>query len=119
MQWLIYVHGVGPKIATALVAALGTGSSFVKRSDLAAWLGLVPWQITTGNNARLIDVRRVSRDVILRSRKWIILSKYLAYLKFKKDLNLTFVRVWQPSLICNEVKRHDDIRASQSVVFLP
>lgn len=46
MQRLMEIPGVGPTVPTALVAAVGTGSSFVKGRDLAAWLGLVPRQIT-------------------------------------------------------------------------
>ena len=38
MQRLMEIPGIGPTIATALVAAVGTGSSFGKGRDLAAWL---------------------------------------------------------------------------------
>jgi len=48
MRRLMEIPGVGPTLATALVAAVGTGSSFGKGRDLAAWLGLMPRQITTG-----------------------------------------------------------------------
>ena len=36
------IPGVGPSIASALVAVVGTGSSFAKGRDLAVWLGVVP-----------------------------------------------------------------------------
>ena len=58
MQRLMDIPGVGPTIATALVAAIGTGSSFGKGRDLAAWLGLVPRQITTGGKAKLIGISK-------------------------------------------------------------
>ena len=58
MQRLMEIPGVGPTIATALVAAAGTGSSFGKGRDLAAWLGLVPRQITTGGKAKLIGISK-------------------------------------------------------------
>ena len=58
MQRLMEIPGVGPTIATALVAAVGTGSSFGKGRDLAAWLGLVPRQITTGGKAKLIGISK-------------------------------------------------------------
>lgn len=58
MQRLMEIPGVGPTIATALVAAVGTGSSFDKGRDLAAWLGLVPRQITTGGKAKLIGISK-------------------------------------------------------------
>jgi len=52
------IPGIGPTIASALVAAVGTGSSFGKGRDLAAWLGLVPRQITTGGKAKLIGISK-------------------------------------------------------------
>ena len=58
MQRLMEIPGVGPTIATALVAAVGTGSSFGKGRDLAAWLGLVPREITTGGKAKLIVISK-------------------------------------------------------------
>jgi len=58
MQRLMDIPGVGPTIATALVAAVGTGSSFGKGRDLAAWLGLVRRQITTGGKAKLIGISK-------------------------------------------------------------
>nr|WP_239494623.1 IS110 family transposase [Roseovarius amoyensis] len=58
MQRLMEIPGVGPTIASALVAAVGTGSSFAKGRDLAAWLGLVPRQITTGSKAKLVGISK-------------------------------------------------------------
>lgn len=58
MQRLMEIPGVGPTIASALVAAVGTGSSFAKGRDLAAWLDLVPRQITTGGKAKLIGISK-------------------------------------------------------------
>ena len=58
MQRLMEVPGFGPTIATTLVAAVGTGSSFGKGRDLAAWLGLVPRKITTGGKAKLIGISK-------------------------------------------------------------
>jgi len=55
---LMEIPGVGPTIATALVAAIGGGESFVRGRDLAAWLGLVPRQITTGGKAKLIGISK-------------------------------------------------------------
>ena len=54
MQRLMEIPGICPTIAPALVAAVCTGSSFDKGRDLAAWLGLVPRQVTTGGKAKLI-----------------------------------------------------------------
>ena len=43
------VPGIGPIISSAMVAAIGTGDVFSKGRDFAAWLGLVPRQISTGD----------------------------------------------------------------------
>ena len=58
MQRLMEIPGVGPTIATALVAAIGDGRNFNRARDLSAWLGLVPRQVTTGGKARLIGISK-------------------------------------------------------------
>lgn len=42
------IPGIGPIVATAIVAAIGNGAAFRKGRDFAAWLGLVPRQYSTG-----------------------------------------------------------------------
>ncbi|MCW5622874.1 MAG: IS110 family transposase, partial [Burkholderiales bacterium] len=51
---LITVPGIGPLGATALIAAVGNGSMFGKGRELAAWLGLVPRQHSTGGRITLL-----------------------------------------------------------------
>jgi transposase len=46
---LMTVPGIGPIIASAMVAAIGTGEAFSKGRDFGAWLGLIPKQISTGD----------------------------------------------------------------------
>jgi transposase len=58
MRRLMEIPGIGPTIATALVAAVGNGKTFGKGRDLAAWLGLVPRQVTTGGKAKLIGISK-------------------------------------------------------------
>src|SRR5215469_16557684 len=52
-QRLISVPGIGPLISTALVAAIDRGEAFDRGRDLAAWLGLVPRQYSTGGRSIL------------------------------------------------------------------
>lgn len=47
------VPGIGPVIASAMIAAVGNGQAFGKGRDLAAWLGLVPKQYSTGGKCNL------------------------------------------------------------------
>jgi transposase len=52
-QRLMSVPGVGPIIASAIVAAIGNGAAFRRGRDFGAWLGLVPRQISTGDRTVL------------------------------------------------------------------
>lgn len=47
------VPGIGPIIASAMVATIGDGSAFRRGRDFGAWLGLVPRQISTGDRTIL------------------------------------------------------------------
>jgi transposase len=44
--------------ATALVAAVGDAQTFARARNLAAWLGLVPRQATTGGKPRLLGITK-------------------------------------------------------------
>jgi transposase len=55
---LATIPGIGVLNATALVAAIGNGESFARGRDLAAWLGVVPRQITTGGKPRLVGITK-------------------------------------------------------------
>jgi len=50
---LMTIPGVGPVIATALVALAPAASTFRRGRDFAAWLGLVPRQHSSGGKERL------------------------------------------------------------------
>src|SRR5215469_14887588 len=55
---LATIPGIGVLNATALVAAIGNGETFARGRDLAAWLGLVPRQVTTGGKPRLVGITK-------------------------------------------------------------
>ncbi|HEY8070439.1 MAG TPA: IS110 family transposase [Methylocystis sp.] len=55
---LLSIPGIGALNATALVAAIGDASTFARGRDLAAWLGLVPRQVTTGGRPRLLGITK-------------------------------------------------------------
>lgn len=50
---LTTLPGVGPIVATSLVAAIDDGRHFASGRALSAWIGLVPRQYTTGGKPRL------------------------------------------------------------------
>lgn len=55
---LTSIPGIGALNATALVAAVGDAATFEKGRDLAAWLGLVPRQATTGGRPKLLGITK-------------------------------------------------------------
>jgi transposase len=74
--------GVGPIIASAMVAAIGNGSAFARGRDFGAWLGLVPKQSSTGDRTILGAISKRgnrylrtlfiqgARAVLLRPNSW-------------------------------------------------
>jgi transposase len=57
-QKLAQVEGIGPVVATALVAAVGNAREFANGRHLAAWLGLVPRQCSSGGKERLLGISK-------------------------------------------------------------
>ncbi len=55
---LATIPGIGTINATALVAAVGDAHSFARGRDMAAWLGLVPRQATTGGRPKLLGISK-------------------------------------------------------------
>jgi transposase len=75
---LMSVPGIGPIISSAMVAAIGTGDVFSKGRDFAAWLGLVPRQISTGDRTILGKIsKRGNRylRVLFVQAAWVVLIK--------------------------------------------
>jgi transposase len=79
---LMSVPGIGPIISSATVAAIGTGEGFSKGRDFAAWLGLVPKQMSTGDRTILGSISKrgnrylrvlfvqAARAMLLRPQSW-------------------------------------------------
>ena len=75
---LMSVPGIGPIISSAMVAAIGTGDAFSKGRDFAAWMGLVPKQISTGDRTILGKIsKRGNRylRVLFVQAAWVVLIK--------------------------------------------
>ena len=60
------IGGFGPLTASALVASLGNARSFKNGRQVAAWLGLVPRQDSSGGKTRLLGISKHG-DVDLRT----------------------------------------------------
>ena len=63
---LTSLPGVGPVVATALVAAIDDGRHFASGRALAAWIGLVPRQYTTGGQPRLGGIGKRANHYLRR-----------------------------------------------------
>jgi transposase len=75
---LMSVPGIGPIISTAMVAAIGSGDVFSKGRDFAAWLGLVPRQMSTGDRTILGNIsKRGNRylRVMFVQAAWVVLVR--------------------------------------------
>jgi transposase len=79
---LMSVPGIGPIVSSAMVAAIGTGDAFAKGRDFAAWLGLVPKQISTGDRTILGKIsKRGNRylRVLFVQAAWVVLIKPMSW----------------------------------------
>jgi transposase len=63
---LMTIPGFGPLAATALLAAIGDGRQFRRARDLAAWLGLVPQQHSTGGKTTLLGISKRGNRYVRR-----------------------------------------------------
>jgi transposase len=57
-QRIAKIKGVGPKTATAMIAAIGDGKDFKNGRHLAAWLGLVPRQHSSGDRRIMMGISK-------------------------------------------------------------
>jgi transposase len=76
------ISGIGPIVATAIVAAIGNGAAFRKGRDFAAWLGVVPRQYSTGGKTRLLGISKRGNVYL---RKVLIHGARAAVLRMKRD----------------------------------
>ena len=60
------LRGVGPVVATALVAAVGNGEQFAKGRQMSAAFGLTPRQLSSGGKERLLGISKRG-DAYLRA----------------------------------------------------
>jgi len=65
-QRLTEIPGVGPVTATALIAAIGNGSTFRKGRDLSAWMGIVPRECSTGGKQKLLGISKRGNGYLRR-----------------------------------------------------
>src|SRR5205809_5011287 len=100
---LMSVPGIGPIISSAMVAAIGAGDAFAKGRDFAAWLGLGPQQISTGDRTILGKItKRGNRylSVLFVQAAWVVLIKPKSWERHGLKPWLEAVKKRLPPLIC-------------------
>lgn len=83
-QRLLTIPGIGPLTATALVAAVNDATHFKNGRQLAAWLGLVPRQHSTGGKPHLLGISKRG-DCYLRKLLVHGARATLRWIKLKND----------------------------------
>ncbi len=81
-QRLRQIPGIGPLIATAVVASIGNGAAFQKGRDFASWLGLVPRQYSPGGKAKLLGISKRGNSYL---RKILIHGARAAVVRVKRE----------------------------------
>src|SRR5262249_12402352 len=87
------IPGVGPIVATALVAEVGDWKTFSSGRSLAAWIGLVPRQHSTGGKERLGRISKQGN----RYLRWLLVTGAMAVIRYARRHGTK--RVWLAGLM--------------------
>src|SRR5499426_1148193 len=74
------IPGVGPIVASALVAEVGDWTAFSSGRSLAAWIGLVPSQHSTGGKERLGRISKQGN----RHLRWLLVAGAMAVIRYAR-----------------------------------
>jgi len=75
------IPGIGPIVATALVAEVGDWKAFSSGRSLAAWIGLVPRQHSTGGKERLGGISKQGN----RYLRWLLVAGAMAVIRYARQ----------------------------------
>lgn len=75
------IPGIGPIVATALVAEIGDWKQFRSGRNLAAWIGLVPKQHSTGGKERLGSITKQGN----RYLRWLLVAGAMAVIRYARQ----------------------------------
>jgi transposase len=87
------IPGVGPIVATALVAEVGDWKAFSSGRSLAAWIGLVPRQHSTGGKERLGGISKQGN----RYLRWLLVAGAMAVIRYARQHGTK--RLWLARII--------------------
>jgi transposase len=82
---LAEIPGIGPLSATALVAEIGDWSTFSSGRSLAAWIGLVPKQHSTGGKEKLGSITKQGN----RYLRWLLVVGAMAVIRYARKYGAT------------------------------
>ena len=91
---LAEIPGIGPVGATALVAEIGDWNTFSSGRSVAAWIGLVPKQHSTGGKERLGSITKQGN----RYLRWLLVVGAMAVIRYARKHG-TARRPWLGRLI--------------------
>jgi transposase len=75
------IPGIGRIVATALVAEVGDWNAFSSGRSLAAWVGLVPRQHSTGGKERLGRISKQGN----RYLRWLLVTGAMAVIRYARQ----------------------------------
>jgi transposase len=75
------IPGVGPIVATVMVAEVGDWKAFSSGRNLAAWIGLVPKQHSTGGKDRLGRISKQGN----RYLRWLLVAGAMAVIRYARQ----------------------------------
>jgi transposase len=75
------IPGIGPIVATALIAEVGDWKAFSSGRNLASWIGLVPRQHSTGGKERLGGISKQGN----RYLRWLLVTGAMAVIRYARQ----------------------------------
>lgn len=125
-QKIAAIAGIGPITATAIVAAVGDAKAFKNGRHLAAWLGLVPKQYSSGGKPRLMGISKRGdtylRTLLIHGARSVLIrvagkndarSRWLQELIARRGYNRAVVA------LANKNARVIQVLLSSDAVYLP
>lgn len=95
---LMKIEGVGPMIASRIVASVGDLSGFKKSRDFAAWLGLTPKSHSSGGKDRMGAISKQGNET-LRCLLVLGAATVIRYARKEKVEKKSRLAVWVAGLI--------------------
>jgi len=125
-QRIARICGVGSKTATAVVAAVGDGKEFKNGRHMAAWMGLVPRQHSSGDKRLLMGISKRGdkhlRTLLIHGARSVVrvsqgrtdaFSRWVNSIRERRGMNRAIVAVANKNarIIWAMLRRNEEFRA--------